>query len=67
MNWVKASDRLPEYNKDVLVCFDTGACVVACVVADDDYDVWWTVDRCYEIDSTDMWCEIVLPTAEEYQ
>lgn len=68
MNWHLASKELPEFDEDVLVCFDNGSCVVACRCVDDDeeQDIWWTVDHNYIIDPTDMWCEIILPTAEEY-
>lgn len=69
MNWHKVSKELPDYDEDVLVCFDNGSCVVACRCFDDDEerDVWWTLDHNYNIDNTDMWCEIILPTAEEYK
>lgn len=68
MNWHMASNELPDYDEDVLVCFDNGSCLVACRCVDDDeeQDIWWTVDHNYFIDPTDMWCEIILPTAEEY-
>lgn len=68
MNWHMAAKELPEVDKDVLVCFDNGACVVACIEVDTETDghIWWTVDHNYIIAPTDMWCEIILPTAEEY-
>ena len=68
MKWNKVFDKLPNLNEDVLVCFDNGACVVACIEVDTETDkyVWWTVDHNYIIAPTDMWCEITLPTAEEY-
>lgn len=68
MNWHMASNELPDYDEDVLVCFDNGSCLVACRCVDDEeeQDIWWTVDHNYFIDPTDMWCEIILPTAEEY-
>ena len=67
MNWHMAAKELPEFDEDVLVAFDNGSCVVACRYLDQDQgEVWWTVDHNYFIDPTDMWCEIILPTAEEY-
>lgn len=68
MNWHMAAKELPEFDEDVLVAFDNGACVVACRCFDDDAnkEIWWTQDHNYFIDPTDMWCYIILPTAEEY-
>lgn len=68
MNWHMAAKELPDPNKDVLVCFDNGSCLVACIEVDTETDehIWWTVDHNYLISPTDMWCEIILPTAEEY-
>ena len=68
MKWNKVVDKMPNPNEDVLVCFDNGACVVACIEVDEDTDEyrWWTVDHNYILEPTDMWCEIVLPTAEDY-
>lgn len=68
MNWHMAAKELLEVDKDVLACFDNGACVVACRCFDDDLnkEIWWTVDHNYIIAPTDMGCEIILPTAEEY-
>ena len=36
MNWHMAAKELPEFDEDVLVAFDNGACVVACRCFDDD-------------------------------
>ena len=67
MNWHLAAKELPEFDEDVLVAFDNGACVVACRYLDEDQgEVWWTLDHNYFINPTDMWCVIILPTAEEY-
>lgn len=67
MNWHMAAKELPEFDEDVLVAFDNGSCVVACRYLDEGQgEVWWTVDHNYIIDPTDMWCYIILPTAEEY-
>lgn len=66
MNWHMTSNELPEFNEDVLVCFDNGACVVACLIEEENHCYWWTLDREFDMDSTDMWCKIILPTAEEY-
>ena len=67
MNWHMAAKELPEFDEDVLVAFENGACVVACRCFDDDAnkEIWWTLDHNYFIDPTDMWCVIILPTAEE--
>ena len=68
MNWHMAAKELPEFDEDVLVTFDNGACAVACRCFDDavNQEIWSTQDHNYLIDPTDMWCEIILPTAEEY-
>ena len=67
MNWHLAAKELPAFDEDVLVAFDNGACVVACRYLDEDQgEVWWTLDHNYFINPTDMWCVIILPTAEEY-
>lgn len=62
MIWHK-TDELPEYGEDVLVHFETGAYIVAEVVHDDDcgFLMWWTLDRNYEMDSTDRWAYIEPP------
>ena len=50
--------ELPEYREEVLVNFSTtDSYIVAEIVYDDDYGspIWWTIDRNYEIDTTDRW------------
>ena len=67
MNWHLAAKQLPEFHEDVLVAFDNGSCVAACRYLDEDQgEVCWALDHNYFINPTDMWCEIILPTAEEY-
>lgn len=61
--WKLYSQHEPPSNKDLLVCFDDGNCIVARYIkkSNNGRNYWESDDHIFEVDVSDMWCEILYP------